>query len=128
MVVEIATIIHGLTLNRSPTFDPATDRLTIVRIFDDKPFNDVHYTKNGYRILGERLAEKAIEMLDPQSELTFPGEKSNFRGYVRYSGIKTEHGHFSVVCPKKAAPGRPWLWRSLFWEAIQQFRLCGARL
>jgi hypothetical protein len=88
---------------------------------DDKPFNDVHYTKNGYRILGERLAEKAIEMLDPQSELTFPGEKSNFRGYVRYSGIKTEKGHFSVVCPKKAAPSRPWLWRSLFWEAIQQF-------
>ena len=40
---------------------------------------------------------------------------------MRYSGIKTEHGHFSVVCPKKAAPGRPWLWRSLFWEAIQQF-------
>ena len=84
-----------------------------------KPFNDVHYTKDGYRIFGDRLAQAAIEMLDPQSEVTFPGEKRNFRGYVRYSGIKTKHGNFSVVCPKKAAPGRPWLWRSLFWEAIQ---------
>ncbi|MBC8325074.1 MAG: PDZ domain-containing protein [Verrucomicrobia subdivision 3 bacterium] len=51
---------------------------------------------------------------------SFPGQKSNFRGYDRYDRIKTSAGHFSVVCPKKPAPGKPWLWRSLFWEAIRK--------
>lgn len=30
-------------------------------------------------------------------------------------------GHFSVVRPKNPAPGKPWLWMSLFWQAINQF-------
>ncbi|WP_315853505.1 right-handed parallel beta-helix repeat-containing protein [Neorhodopirellula pilleata] len=50
----------------------------------------------------------------------FPGVKTNFRGYDRYDRIKTSAGHFSVVCPKESAPGKPWLWRSMFWEAIKK--------
>ena len=50
----------------------------------------------------------------------FPGKKTDFRGFDRYDRIKTAKGHFSVICPKKAAPGKPWLWRSLFWEAIKR--------
>lgn len=83
-----------------------------------KPKNDVHYTRDGYRIFGQRLADEAIGLIAAQ---TFPGEKSDFRGYVRYDRIKTKSGHFSVICPKNPAPGKPWLWRSLFWEAIKQF-------
>ena len=49
---------------------------------------------------GDRYARSAI-----RSHLS--RRERNFRGYVRYSGIKTEHGNFSVVCPKKAAPGSP---------------------
>lgn len=51
--------------------------------------------------------------------MLFPGKKSDFRGYEQYDKIKTAGGHFSIVCPKKPAPGKPWLWRSLFWEAIK---------
>ncbi len=51
----------------------------------------------------------------------FPGVKTDFRGYDRYDQVKTAKGHFSIVCPKVAAPGKPWLWRSLFWEAIKPF-------
>jgi pimeloyl-ACP methyl ester carboxylesterase len=51
----------------------------------------------------------------------FPGVKTDFRGYDRYDRIKTAKGHFSIVCPKNPAPGKPWLWRSLFWEAIKRF-------
>ena len=51
---------------------------------------------------------------------SFPGQKSDFRGYDRYDRIKTSAGHFSVVCPKKPPPGKPWLWRSLFWAAIKK--------
>lgn len=53
--------------------------------------------------------------------MLFPGKKSNFHGYDRYDRIKTASGHFSVICPKVPAQGKPWLWRSLFWDQIEQF-------
>lgn len=61
--------------------------------------------------------QRAIGLI---SRPAFPGVKTDFRGYDRYDRIKTSAGHFSVVCPKKPAPGKPWLWRSLFWEAIRK--------
>jgi|GEM_PF-46564 len=76
-----------------------------------KPRNDVHYTRDGYRIFGQRLAEKAIELISSGS---FSGEKTDFRGFDRYT-VSTGRGAISVVRPKKAAPGKPWLWRSIFW-------------
>jgi pimeloyl-ACP methyl ester carboxylesterase len=48
------------------------------------------------------------------SAIAFPGERTQFKGFDRYD-IKTNKGSFSVICPKQAAPGKPWLWRSLFW-------------
>lgn len=62
--------------------------------------------------------ERAIGLISREG---FPGQKIDFRGYDRYDRIKTSKGHFSIVCPKDPAPGKPWLWRSLFWEAIKQF-------
>ena len=41
-----------------------------------KAKNDVHYTKDGYRIFGERLAEKAIGLIPRPA---FPGVKSDFQ-------------------------------------------------
>lgn len=52
----------------------------------------------------------------------FPGKQTAFKGYDRYDQIKTPEGTvFSVVCPQEAAPGKPWLWRSLFWDQIDKF-------
>ncbi|MCO8121527.1 alpha-L-fucosidase [Stieleria sp. TO1_6] len=48
----------------------------------------------------------------------FPGVKTDFHGYDRYDGVKTSSGQLSVICPKQAAAGKPWLWRSLFWERL----------
>ena len=62
----------------------------------------------------------AASSVEEEDAKAFPGKKSDFRGYDRYD-IKTEKGRFSVTCPKKSAPGKPWLWRSLFWEAIKPF-------
>ena len=50
----------------------------------------------------------------PTVLIKFPGAKSDFHGFERYS-VATEKGGFSVVCPKQAAPGKPWMWRSIFW-------------
>ena len=58
----------------------------------------------------------------------FPGEKRDFRGYDRYDNIKTVSGHFSVICPKDAAPGKPWLWRSLFWDQLKTVNTADLKL
>jgi len=50
----------------------------------------------------------------------FPGEKTDFKGFDLYK-VKTAKGYVSVVCPKKSAPGKPWLWRSMFWKAVPNF-------
>lgn len=44
-------------------------------------------------------------------------DESTFMGYDRYQ-LKSTKGKFSVIKPKKAAPGKPWIWRSLFWEKL----------
>jgi pimeloyl-ACP methyl ester carboxylesterase len=44
----------------------------------------------------------------------FSGRKTDFHGFERYE-VPTAKGTILVVCPKKAAPGKPWLWRSIFW-------------
>lgn len=99
---------------------------------NDKPYNDVHYTRDGYKIFGERLAEKSIQLINKNfeqalslkdsEEQTFPGKKTDFHGFDCYQ-FRTKTGvAIKVIAPKKAAPGKPWLWRSLFWEAIPLFR------
>ncbi|MGJ8643448.1 MAG: alpha/beta hydrolase family protein [Luteolibacter sp.] len=66
-------------------------------------------------------AKEPTALTEQSVRMEFPGEKSDFRGYDRYDKIKTKSGNFSIICPKNPAPGKPWLWRSLFWEAIKQF-------
>ncbi|MGJ8650895.1 MAG: hypothetical protein ACSHX4_11095 [Opitutaceae bacterium] len=57
----------------------------------------------------------------------FPGEKTDFHGFDRYK-FETNGVPVSVICPKVAAPGKPWLWRSLFWDAIKQFNQTDLKL
>ena len=47
-------------------------------------------------------------------EASFPGKKTDFRGFNRYE-VATGKGTVSVVCPKHNLPGKPWMWRSMFW-------------
>lgn len=49
----------------------------------------------------------------------FPGKKTDFHGYDCYKfRISNNRVGVKVICPKQPAPGKPWLWRSLFWQAI----------
>lgn len=58
---------------------------------------------------------------EPTQVTGFPGKKTDFHGFDRYE-FRTKTGvNVKVVVPKQAAPGKPWLWRSLFWEAIPLF-------
>ena len=91
------------------------------------------------RGLGNRAMAKqsstAIQAADRDSDPAeqtggtniFPGEKTDFHGYDRYK-FKTDGVPVSVICPKTAAAGKPWLWRSLFWDAIKLFHEADLKL
>jgi len=44
----------------------------------------------------------------------FPVPVTDFRGYDRYSFLVND-SKVMVICPKKVASGRPWIWRGAFW-------------
>ena len=46
--------------------------------------------------------------------IAFPGEKSDFRGYDSYQ-FSIGKGPVKVLCPRKASPGNPWIWKGNFW-------------
>lgn len=47
----------------------------------------------------------------------FPGTKSQWEGCDRYD-FKFQDRDAIVIVPKKAAPGRPWIWRPAFFGAF----------
>lgn len=127
----IGTVITGAT---NATFTAASVRAT-----DDKTLGNYRWIVWSVSPVsqlggGENTAFQELAVQTVEAEQTgaleghstknlphsFPGEKTDFRGYDRYDRIRTVRGHFSVVCPKDPAPGKPWLWRSLFWEAIRR--------
>lgn len=61
------------------------------------------------------------------SDSAFPGEKTDFHGFDRYA-FETSGVPVTVICPQVAAPGKPWLWRSLFWDGIKQFNQADLKL
>jgi len=44
----------------------------------------------------------------------FPGKESQWKGYA-LNQFNLEGVGCKVVRPKKAAPGKPWIWRARFW-------------
>lgn len=56
----------------------------------------------------------------PSSE-PFPGRRSTY-GYSRYD-FTVDGRSVTVVMPRKAAPGRPWVWRAEFFDAFPQIDL-----
>lgn len=55
-----------------------------------------------------------------QATEEFPGQKTDFHGFVMYED--RESGHRMVV-PKQPAKGKPWIWRARFWGHEPQFDL-----
>jgi len=50
---------------------------------------------------------------------TFPGKKSSWKGFQRFDFVLEDGKRQKIACrvvePKKAASGRPWIWRARFW-------------
>ncbi|WP_419193873.1 signaling protein [Novipirellula herctigrandis] len=52
----------------------------------------------------------------PIQDNAFPGKKNDFKGFDHYQ-FSSDGVPIEVVCPKKPAPGNPWIWRGMFWGA-----------
>lgn len=65
----------------------------------------------------EKVKDTPASLTEKADEMLFPGVKTDFKGYDMYD-LKVENKSFKIIAPKKAAPGKPWLWRSLFWTAL----------
>ena len=46
----------------------------------------------------------------------FPGRRSEWEGYARATDFVHAGREATVVAPRKAAPGRPWIWRPAFFR------------
>jgi alpha-beta hydrolase superfamily lysophospholipase len=49
-----------------------------------------------------------------EAPMPFPGTTSVWNGYARYD-FRVDGRAATVVAPKSAADGRPWIWRARFW-------------
>ena len=90
-----------------------------------------HLTDENGKTGGAYFTEvKAVDAEDAH-ETALQGKKTDFRGFDRYE-VATGKGTISIVCPKKAAPGKPWLWRSIFWgmkaNAVERFTATDLKL
>ncbi len=63
------------------------------------------------------LASPAAHAEDEKSSPPFPGKKSQWSGFDRYD-FPSDTRPATVVVPKSAAPGNPWLWRGEFFGAF----------
>lgn len=57
-----------------------------------------------------------ITLSGVHAQNTFPGEKSEWRGFEMY-----EYQYTKVVVPKKVAEGKPWVWRARFFDLKPTF-------
>ena len=57
------------------------------------------------------VAQKSVSEIEGYPE--FPGEKSEWEGFVRYD-FQMQGRLCIVVLPNEVAEGRPWIWRARF--------------
>jgi len=103
---------HGIAINDLYAF--AMPRLPKIQ----RPAN-VHFLQLGSYLLGEQVAAAILEKLEDRQGVSKtlpaapPGVKSSWNGYGKYD-FELDGRRCSLVVPKVAAPGRPWIWRARF--------------
>lgn len=96
------------------TIDLHTALLPYPQCFPDH----VHPNEEGAvyiaREIFKELTGKTADVYPPQP---FPGKKSIWNGHDRYD-FKYKGRQATVVVPKQAAKGNPWIWRPAFFDAF----------
>ncbi len=92
--------------------------------------DNFHPNAKGNTIIAQTWL-KAINNLGVEKQILgeakFPGERGFFKGYETYN-IRQNGMSCMIVAPDKPAEGKPWLWRSLFWSAIDLFNKADLQL
>lgn len=73
-------------------------------------------------ILGLGGWAAAAEPAAPAAEAPWAGKQSEYRGYQRFD-LVVDGRPTIVVVPRRAAAGRPWVWRAEFFDAFPQIDL-----
>ena len=92
--------------------------------------DNLHPNGAGNAVMGKQWYEAIEDALiadgTDQGEMLFPGTRTDFKGYDKYQfRLKNEETGrditVQVVAPEEPAPGKPWLWRNIFWTSIGRF-------
>ena len=85
----------------------------------EAPLATLHAAQLKARSLaGKEAVTMHVAVESESEEHDFPGKKVDFHGFDRFT-FDLDGDRVSVVRPKRAAPGKPWLWRSMFWGQIK---------
>lgn len=87
----------------------------------------------GSTLMGETwfnaIQDKLIEPVEYDSAAEFDGIVSDFNGYTKYEfDLPNTGARVKIIAPETPAPHKPWLWRSLFWEALSSFNSTDLKL
>lgn len=79
----------------------------------------VHPNPDGSAVIAKEIYKELTGNEAPKfdSKQAFPGKKSTWNGCSRYDFICAGR-NATVVVPKKAAEGKPWIWRPAFFDAF----------
>lgn len=95
------------------------DLYSALKPHPDYYVDGVHPNEQGAALIaGElyrTLSGKEVPAIN--TEQPFPGKKSQWAGYDRYDFLCNTR-QATVVVPRKAAEGRPWIWRPAFFGAF----------
>ena len=100
---------------------PLIDLYTALQPVHSQCFPDhVHPDGKGASLLAATVFQAITGQQAPQahdSSQAFPGNHSQWEGCDRYDFV-TDGRQATVVVPKNAAPGKPWIWRPAFFDAF----------
>lgn len=79
----------------------------------------IHPNEQGALLLAKEIYRALISKEVPMdySPQDYPGVRSNWQGYERYN-FNFKERQASVVIPRQAAEGKPWIWRPAFFGAF----------
>jgi lysophospholipase L1-like esterase len=89
-------------------YKPLSDK---IEVFPDS----IHPNKMGAILIAKEVYKSITGKEGEFTDQLYPGKKSNWRGFDAYS-FWFEGREAKIVAPKNIAPGKPWIWRAMFFD------------
>ena len=121
--INDSTILHGVIPEIQKVARrhhlPLIDLHTPLAKHPEYLLDKIHPTKEGSAIIASEIYKALTGKMAPEIRLNqpFPGVKTQWNGCDRYD-FTCMGRQALVVVPKKAAEGKPWIWRPAFFGAF----------